>query len=135
MGIERTALIVEDDKMLQIGQKIVIQGQGFSVNIASDGKKAIEQVRKNQYDFIFMDFGLPDIDGSEVARKIRDIEALESRKASVIIAVTAHAYIDKGEICRVAGMDSYIQKPLSVDKLLQVIEKRYSGFIEILDEN
>lgn len=127
-------LIVEDELLIQMSEKIMLKNAGFEVTLANDGLQAIELATSNHYDIIFMDIGLPDLSGIEVTKKIRDYEKQELKTHSpIIIALTAHPFKELGETCQAAGMNAYIQKPLSVHKIDKLVQTEMtSGYGEIL---
>ena len=94
---------------------------GYSVDIASNGKEAIEAVKNNTYDLILMDCQLPEMDGYEATKEIRKLEG--NKRHTPIIAMTAHALEGDKEKCLMAGMDDYISKPVRKEKLEEVLKK------------
>jgi CheY-like chemotaxis protein len=113
-------LIVEDQPFAaQIVEK-VLTGLACQVDVAQNGKTALEYVQKNTYDLIFMDVGLPDIDGCEVTKRVR----LKERGTALhvpIIALTAHVDIENKQSCIEAGMDAVLSKPLSKEKAQDIL--------------
>jgi len=124
MKTNSNILVVEDDKIAQMAIKYLIKEIENSVDVADTGKKAIELLKKNEYDLIFMDIGLPDINGIEVAQLIRT----ELKKVMPIIALTAHNDKNKRNICIQKGMNDFIEKPITKEKILIII-KKYLGLL------
>ncbi len=117
----KKVLLVEDNPVNQRVGAIILEKMGFSVDIANNGKEAIEAVKEKDYDLILMDCQMPEIDGYEATRRIRE---LGGKKARVpIIAMTAHALEGDREKCLAAGMNDYISKPMKKEKLEEVIKK------------
>lgn len=112
-------LLVEDNLVNQKVALHTLRKLGYKVDVASSGREAIEAYRVNQYPLILMDANMPDMDGYETTRVIREMEG-GSRRA-VIIAVTANAMPGDREVCLQAGMDDYIAKPIQRATLDQVI--------------
>lgn len=108
-------LLVEDHPLAADIAKIILLDLNCEVDIASNANEAIAQTEKNTYDLIFMDIGLPDVDGYEVTKQIR------KNKRVPIIALTAHADKQDREECLKSGMDAILIKPLFKEKALNVI--------------
>eukprot|EP00029_Vermamoeba_vermiformis_P007469 TRINITY_DN3244_c0_g1_i2.p1 TRINITY_DN3244_c0_g1~~TRINITY_DN3244_c0_g1_i2.p1 ORF type:complete len:633 (-),score=59.81 TRINITY_DN3244_c0_g1_i2:46-1944(-) len=106
-------LLVEDN---QVNQRVVLyflQKMGLSnVDTACDGSSAIEKATKNQYHVIFMDIWLPDMDGFEVTRKIRDHHQANKSPEPYVVALTASNNAEEGKQERIqVGMKDFIPKP------------------------
>ncbi|MCA1932012.1 MAG: response regulator, partial [Calditerrivibrio sp.] len=114
------ALIVEDNKINQIVLKNMLDKLNISSDIASDGIVAVEMVKNNSYDIIFMDIQMPKQDGYATTKIIRENERY---KDIPIIAVTAHAFKTDAEKSIKAGMNDYLTKPVSLPDLFTVISK------------
>jgi CheY-like chemotaxis protein len=115
----RVILVVEDDPMLQLSMKAVLKRMGHEVHVVGSGEAAIEW-DENELALVFMDLGLPGIQGDDAARLIREKEERENRKRVPIIALTGHAR--KGD-CLASGMDDYLQKPALMKDLELIINK------------
>jgi len=113
-------LLVEDDPIARRVCSLFLQDLDYSVDIANCGQQALSLFNAN-YDIVFLDIGLPDINGYEVAKQIRLYEELHQKKAVHIVAITAHVYdSDKAE-CFAAGINDFISKPISKDSLYRVL--------------
>lgn len=111
-------LIIEDDPVNQKIISIWLSKHNYSCDIASNGREGLEKFLKNDYDFIFMDCQMPEMDGYEATRKIRLLEeSLKSR--TKIIAMTAYAMKGDREKCLESGMDDYITKPIDFKLLTE----------------
>lgn len=115
-------LIAEDNQINQIVVRKILEKEGFKVDIVDTGTKAVEAVEKNDYAFVFMDIQMPEMDGYEATRIIRDLES-ENGKHTLIIALTASALDDAREKCLNAGMDEYLAKPIEKEELIRVLKK------------
>lgn len=119
-GIElkdANVLLVEDNV---INQKIVIlsiQDKVRSIEIASNGKEALDKFVKSRYDIVLMDIQMPVMDGMLATKKIREVEESTNTKTP-IIAITANALSGDREKCLAVGMDDYIAKPFQMEVLL-----------------
>jgi CheY-like chemotaxis protein/signal transduction histidine kinase len=111
-------LLVEDNL---INQKIVIlsiQKLVKNVDIANNGKEALDKFGTSKYDIILMDIQMPVMDGILATKKIREIEA-STNQHTPIIAITANALAGDKENCLAAGMNDYISKPFQPEILVQ----------------
>ncbi len=111
-------LLVEDNL---INQKIVLLSlskQVREIDVAGNGKIALEMFGLKQYDLILMDIMMPVMDGIVATKKIREIESTSERHIP-IIAVTANALVGDRENCLAAGVDDYIAKPFAADLLVR----------------
>lgn len=103
----------------------MLTDMGYMLDIAKNGKKALDK-SINNYDLIFMDIGLPDINGIEVTAEIRRCKKEENKKRSCIIALTAYSVEEIGDKCFAVGMDNLASKPIDEDELQKLITK-YCG--------
>jgi CheY-like chemotaxis protein len=111
-------LLVEDNL---INQKIVLlslKGMVKNIDLASNGKEALDKFGTSKYDIILMDIQMPVMDGIIATKKIREIE-LSTNTQTPIIAITANALSGDRENCLAVGMNDYISKPFQVDILVQ----------------
>jgi len=99
----------------------VFEKLGFVVEIAANGREAIELAARNQYAAIFMDCQMPEVDGYEATREIRRREG--ERRRVPIIAMTANTLAGERDRCLAAGMDDYLPKPLRFDHLTDVCRR------------
>ncbi len=103
----------------QMLAKQVLLKLGYSADIASNGREAIASLAKVQYDLIFMDIQMPEMDGLEATQKIRMLSSIQP----FIVAMTANAMQGDREECIKAGMDDYISKPFDPNALVASLEK------------
>jgi len=118
-------LVVEDNKINQKVTQRILEKMGILVELADNGKQALEQYAANEYNLILMDVQMPIMDGYEATRLIRSSENGNGRHIP-IIALTANAIKGDREICIQAGMDDYLTKPVRESELLNLI-KRYGS--------
>ena len=116
----RRALLAEDNPVNQALAVRLLQKQGWLVEVASNGREAVEKFKAGGYDVVLMDVQMPEMDGFEATAGIRAIEAAGGGHVPVI-AMTAHAMKGDRERCLAAGMDGYVSKPIRPDQLLQAI--------------
>ncbi len=110
---ENKILLVEDEDSLAIGLAYNLMEEGYSVQVASDGRSALEQFSRENYDLIILDIMLPYLDGFEVAGRIRKIS-----EQVPILMLTAKSGIDDRVKGLEIGADDYLVKPFHLDELL-----------------
>ena len=115
-------LLVEDDPLAIFVHSNMLEEMGYMPDIAQNAKEALA-LSACDYDLILMDIGLPDMDGIQVAAKIRDRENRESKNHSPIIAMTAYSIEEVRDKCFAAGMDEIAAKPIEYNILQQYIIK------------
>ena len=113
-------LLVEDNPVNQNMAAIMLMKAGYKVDIAENGRVAVDMVDKKNYDLIFMDIQMPEMDGYEATGVIRE---KQKDKHTPIIAMTAHAMQGDREKCLEAGMDDYLSKPLNRDELFNTLDR------------
>ncbi|MFW5656263.1 MAG: response regulator [Bacteroidota bacterium] len=119
---DANVLLVEDNL---INQKIVILSLKKvvkNIDVANNGKEALDKFGTSKYDIILMDIQMPVMDGIVSTRKIRELE-VSSNIQTPIIAITANALAGDKESCLAAGMNDYISKPFQIDVLIQKMRK------------
>lgn len=115
-------LLVEDNQVNQRVGRGLIERDGHIVVTAENGSEAIELVRQLPFDLILMDIQMPVMDGLAATTVIRELER-HSTERRFIVALTAHAMTGDPDRCLAAGMDDYIPKPLSLDRLNEVLTR------------
>ena len=115
-------LLVEDNEVNRKVAVRMLQKLGCEVDIATDGRQAIDKTAQHRYDIVFMDVYMPEMDGYEATRLIRQWEAATGSH-QVIIAMTANAMEGDRELCLQAGMDDYLAKPFREAELRQTIAR------------
>lgn len=116
-------LVAEDIPLNQLLIKIILEGFGFEIDIAANGKIAIEYLQKNKYDIMLMDLQMPEMSGFETTAFIRN----ELKSTIPIIALTADVTAVDVEKCIAMGMNDYISKPIDEEllyrKMMAFLEK------------
>jgi len=113
-------LVAEDNVINQQVIQYILQKMGYQPVIVENGREAVEAAANTGYDIIFMDLQMPEMDGLEATRLIRDSGKNDQ---PVIIALTANTMEGDEEECLRAGMNDYIGKPLKLDELLNKLRK------------
>ncbi len=113
-------LVVEDQTIASMVVKNLLSNLDCQADVAPDGKTAVQLAQENTYDLIFMDIGLPNIDGYEVTRRIRLYE-LNKGTHVPIIALTAHVDEENKQRCLEVGMNAVLSKPLVKGKAEDIL--------------
>ena len=121
VGSEQRVLVAEDNEVNQFAAAKVLEKLGLIVDIAGNGREAIEMSARESYAAVFMDCQMPVLDGYSAAAAIRSREG--SSQHTPIIAMTAHTMEGDREKCLAAGMDDYIAKPLRVEAVMAVRDR------------
>ncbi|MBU3916547.1 response regulator [bacterium] len=117
-------LIVEDDLVSQQVITGMLKQLGYKPSVSPNGMEALDKITRTSYDLVFMDCLMPEMDGFETTRLVRNHEkSLESSKQVPIIALTAKAMKGDREQCLTAGMNDYLTKPLFLHNLQRVLHK------------
>jgi two-component system, sensor histidine kinase and response regulator len=114
-------LFVEDNSVNQLVGTKLLEQAGFTFLVARNGKQALYQIATNHVDLILMDVEMPEMDGLEATRAIRRAE-LDSGSHIPIIAMTAYGSHENREACLQAGMDGYLSKPFTPEKLHEAMQ-------------
>ncbi len=115
-------LLAEDNLVNRKVALKILEKLGYTAHPVEDGKQAIEELEKNHYDLVLMDIQMPEMDGLEATRIIRDPESAVIDHNIPVIAMTAHAMEGDREKGIQAGMDDYITKPVHSDEIFEKID-------------
>ncbi|MCP4022221.1 MAG: transporter substrate-binding domain-containing protein, partial [Desulfobacteraceae bacterium] len=129
---EKKVLVAEDTPTNQEIILVVLELVGIKPTLVDTGKKAVAIVQKEQFDAVLMDIQMPEMDGLEATRAIRQ---LDSQKSLPIIAMTAHTLKEDEAECMAAGMNGYISKPVGQEKLFKTLVPFYPDKSPSLSEN
>ena len=119
----KRVLVVEDNKSNMYLISFMLKKNGFEVIEAWTGEEGVGLAIKEKPDLIFMDIQLPDINGLEATRRIRDSEASGKIPKIPIVALTSHALVGDREKALAAGCTGYIEKPINPHTFLTEIKK------------
>ncbi len=117
-------LLAEDNPVNQKVAVSILKKCGYRVDVVANGIEAIEAVKQGQYQVILMDILMPEMDGTEATRKIRELP--EQIKQPYIIALTANAQAGDREKMLALGMNDYVSKPIVIRDLLSSLKRAYN---------
>ncbi|HEX9082746.1 MAG TPA: response regulator, partial [Holophagaceae bacterium] len=118
-------LLAEDNPVNQRLAQAVLKKCGYDVDVVGTGLEALNAAMAHSYGLILMDCQMPEMDGYEATRRIRERQV--GRQRTPIIALTAHAMVGDREQCLECGMDDYLAKPLRPDALAAMLKKWIEG--------
>jgi CheY-like chemotaxis protein len=118
-------LVAEDNVVNQKVAVRMLTKIGGQVDVAANGREAIEMIERLAYDLVFMDCQMPEMDGYEATSIIRRRQ--DEKRRTPIIAMTANALEGDRERCLDAGMDDYIAKPVRHDQLVGTVRRWLNG--------
>jgi PAS domain S-box-containing protein len=122
-AIRGNLLLAEDNLTNQAVALGVLELEGYTVTVANNGKEALEAYAKGGFDLILMDCHMPEMDGFEATKKIREREAQSKARRIPIIALTANAMTQDREECLKAGMDDHLSKPYGRLQIREVLSR------------
>ena len=118
--MSKNILVVEDNRIAAKVTALLLSQLGCDVKVVECGKAALDFVKKQKVDLVFMDLGLPDINGDAVTRQIRS--TIPSYDDVPIVALTAHASEENRTQCLENGFNDFLLKPLSPEKAQAMLE-------------
>jgi len=116
-------LLTEDNITNQQVALGILKKLGLSADVAGNGRLAVKALKTTPYDLVFMDVQMPEMDGFEATKKIREMEGALTPHRVPIIAMTAHAMQGDKVRCLEAGMDDYLSKPVSLQAVIKILKK------------
>jgi PAS domain S-box-containing protein len=120
-GSRKKILLAEDNAINQKVALLTLQKLGHDIHVASNGLEVLDALKKENYDIILMDVQMPEMDGLEATRRIR--EEFKGAARPWIIAMTANAMVEDREICLSAGMDDYLSKPVKLEAIEDALSR------------
>lgn len=115
-------LLVEDMEANQIVMQAALRRHRVEINFAANGSDAVDMMRNQRYDLVFMDCHMPVMDGFTATQEIRAMEK-QMGIHTPIVALTADAMVGDREKCLKAGMDDYLNKPVGKKQIAQILER------------
>jgi signal transduction histidine kinase/CheY-like chemotaxis protein len=131
-GHPRRVLVAEDNAINRLVAVRLLQGLGYVVDTAEDGRQAVEAVGQGHYDLVLMDVHMPELDGFAATAAIRRLEEASAgrRRHVPIVALTADALAGDAEKSLAAGMDDHLSKPITSQRLAAVLERWLTPRVE-----
>ncbi|MBZ5537752.1 MAG: sigma-54 dependent transcriptional regulator [Acidobacteriia bacterium] len=114
--MKNTILIVDDEKNIRGSLKGVLEDEGFKADAVANGEACLEAIQRKEYDLVLLDVWMPGIDGLETLRLIR-----EEEHPPTVVMISGHGNIETAVKCTKLGAFDFIEKPLSIDKLMLVL--------------
>ena len=121
-------LLAEDNVVNQLTATTMLEKLGHSVEVANNGREAVDKLAASEFDLVFMDVQMPELDGLSATKEIREGEQASGRHIP-IVAMTAHAMAGDQERCLEAGMDAYTSKPIRRKAIEAVIAEIAARFL------
>jgi CheY-like chemotaxis protein/HPt (histidine-containing phosphotransfer) domain-containing protein len=119
-------LLVEDSAVSRRLFSAVLEREGWSVVVAASGEEAVQLFAASRFHLVLLDVQLPDIDGFEVARAMRELEG-DPASRGPILCLSADVDASVRAACEEAGMDGYLGKPVSPERLAAAVRARLAG--------
>ncbi|MHC4875982.1 MAG: hybrid sensor histidine kinase/response regulator [Planctomycetota bacterium] len=117
-------LLAEDNEINSLYMSVLLESLGCSCDVAGNGRLAVQAVQKQVYDLVLMDCQMPEMDGFEATRAIRELQADGLVQPHLpIVALTANAISGDRERCLEAGMDEYLAKPATGEQIAEVVSR------------
>jgi CheY-like chemotaxis protein len=120
-------LLAEDNLVNQKIAVRLLRKAGYGCDVVENGRQVLEQLAAATYDLVLMDCQMPEMDGYEATRKVREQERLGEHPRIPIVALTANAMEGDRERCLEAGMDDYLSKPIDAKSLQETIHRWTTG--------
>lgn len=125
-------LIVDDYPANVLVTSLYLEDFGYSCDIATTGPDAVSKAIQTDYAAILMDIELPEMNGLDATRTIRQHEMRHGRTPSFIVGLTAHAMAEDRARCLAAGMNDYIAKPFNPDQLRNLLAQHAAAHTELV---
>jgi CheY-like chemotaxis protein len=122
-------LVVDDDDLNRRMMKVLLGREGYQVDLAANGLEALDSVKYQKYNLVFMDLQMPIMDGVETSRRIREWE--NGGTHTYIVALTASYLPEEGHVLYEAGIDNYISKPFEMEHIQRMLKYITDNHMEI----
>jgi len=132
-GQRPTALVADDNEVNQMLASRMLENRGIEVEVAANGREAVDAVGRRRFDVVLMDCQMPELDGYAATQEIRLAEG--DQRHTPIVAMTAHAMRGDRDRCLAAGMDDYLSKPLDTRAFDRALSRSVGGLNEMEKQN
>ena len=128
-----SVLVVEDNPVNQMVVRALLQKLGVNPSIAHNGREGLDYIKRNHdhLDLVFMDCEMPEMDGYEATRKLRQWEREQGDRHLPVVAMTAHVFSEHRQRCLDAGMDDHATKPLVISEMEHILARIARGKAEM----
>jgi CheY-like chemotaxis protein len=116
-------LLAEDSPLNRLVVTAHLEKTGDVIDVAEDGRAAVDAVKAHRYDLVLMDVNMPELDGYEATAEIRRWEQETRQSRTPIVALTAHAFSEDVERSRLAGCDEHVTKPVKRQTLIELLDR------------
>ncbi|MFN3739553.1 MAG: response regulator [Thermodesulfovibrionales bacterium] len=117
MNEKTRILVIDDENIVRVSCKRILEPEGFLVELAADGYEAIELIKKQPYDIIITDLKMPKMDGLEVLQWIK-----KNSPASKVVVITGFSTPEIAERSAKSGATKYLEKPFTPETLISVVQ-------------
>ncbi len=117
-------LVVEDNALGRGLTRMFLEDLGCSVATVGSGEAALEELGRATYDLVLMDWRMPEMDGIETVRRLREEEARQGRRRVRVVACTAYGGPEDRDRCLAAGMDGVLVKPFGTEELRRALSEQ-----------
>lgn len=123
-SVQAHVLVAEDNRINQLYILELLKHLGCTTDLAINGEEAVAKMMRGDYDLVLMDCQMPEVDGYQATRKLRQMESQQGRTRRLpIIALTANAMAEDRQRCLDAGMDDYVAKPVNADAVRSILRQ------------
>jgi CheY-like chemotaxis protein len=116
-------LVVDDNATNRMVATKILEKLGYLAETVDSGHEALRALGESDYDLVFMDCQMPDLDGLQATRMIREGRAANRNRDVSVVAMTAHAMKGDRELCLEAGMNDYLTKPVRANEVAAALEQ------------
>jgi DNA-binding NtrC family response regulator len=122
MAVKNRILVVDDEEALRTVLSSELEGEGYNVSMAADGEEAISVLGANQFDLILLDIKMPNVDGFEVLKFVK-----QNQPSTKVIMLTGFADLKNAIESKKLGAEDFVSKPYDLVDLLTTVERVLSG--------
>jgi len=116
-------LVIDDEELVSESLKKLLKREGYNANVAKNGVEAMEQIKKSDFNLIVSDIRMPDINGIEIVRKIREYLKQNGKQPIPEILITGYASNENMEEAKKLNVADYIYKPFNIKDFLDVVRR------------
>lgn len=122
----KNILVIDDEELVVESIKRLLKREGYGVTIAASGKEALEKIKDTAFDLIVSDIRMPEIDGIEIVKNIREYLKREGKKPVPEILITGYASDESFKQALELKVADYIYKPFDITEFVKVVKKNLS---------